>query len=363
MAENSKIEWTHHTFNPWRGCTKVSDGCKNCYAEQLSGRNHATLGTWGPKGERVIAAESYWRQPARWNRDAEQAEERRRVFCASLADVFEGRDTMPATSWQAIEEARWRLFGVIQNTPHLDWLLLTKRPQSIMPMLRAMPLARGNPGGPSLADCMPFANVWFGTSIEDQAAASERIPHLLHVPAVVRFLSCEPLLGPVDLNDMSRTPGAGDEITEEDDACGPPLDGVGGIDWVICGGESGPGARPMHPDWGRSLRDQCASARVPFLFKQWGDWWPCFGTDDDMAEIYMFADGYESTSDHGRPPASVPALPEKTDYRYHQWDGYLFAEPDPTDGTSMFHSYRVGKKAAGRLLDGRLHDEYPSGGR
>jgi protein gp37 len=308
MAENSKIEWTHHTFNPWRGCTKVSDGCKNCYAETLSGRNHKTLGTWGPKGERVIAAESYWQQPTRWNRDAERAGERRRVFCASLADVFEGPDTMPTASIGPVGAATRRLFGVIQNTPSLDWLLLTKRPENIMPMLRSIPLATGNTGGSSLADCMPFPNVWLGTSCENQEAADERIPHLLRCPAKVRFLSCEPLLGPVNL-----TGNPNGVVWPWAEAI---LQGHG-INWVICGGESGPGARPMHPDWVRSLRNQCQAAGVPFFFKQWGEW----------------ANEY---------PQGVNLAHRQQVYQH----GKTF--------------YSVSKKAAGRLLDGRLHNEFPT---
>lgn len=131
MAENSKIEWTHHTFNPWRGCTKVSEGCKFCYAETMSGRNPGTLGIWGPRGTRVVAAESYWRQPLKWDKAAEAAGEQHRVFCASLADVFEGPESMPASEWPKVQAARAQLFGFIEATPHLDWLLLTKRPQNI----------------------------------------------------------------------------------------------------------------------------------------------------------------------------------------------------------------------------------------
>jgi len=250
MAEKSEISWTHATFNPWRGCTKVSDGCKFCYAETLSARNPGVLGQWGPKGERVIAAENYWKQPLKWDREAKAAGERRRVFCASLADVFEGKDTMPAESWPHVQNARVRLFETIDNTPNLDWLLLTKRPENVMHLC----------GSSSWAGLIP-ANVWIGTSVEDQATANERIPRLAEVPAAVRFLSCEPLLGAVDLK-LS----------------------LGYIDWVIVGGESGPHARPMHPDWARSLRDQCQAAGVAFHFKQWGrnlpeSQWDSFSTD------------------------------------------------------------------------------------
>lgn len=285
MGENSKIEWTHHTFNPWRGCTKVSDGCKHCYAETMSGRNPATLGVWGPQGQRVIAAESYWRQPIKWNKDAQIAGEHRRVFCASLADVFEGPETMPTDNWRAVDEARFRLFELIEQTDWLDWLLLTKRPQNITPMI---------PAAWRLGYMPP--NVWLGTSVENQMAADERIPPLLSVPAAVHFLSCEPLLGPVDLQPYIEQ-----------------------VDWVIVGGESGANARPMQPAWARSLRDQCNMAGVPFHFKQWGEW----ATDGQI------------TNSHSR------------DGRSYIW---------PTGDVSRC----IGKLASGRILDNRTWNELPT---
>lgn len=256
MAENSKIEWTHHTFNPWRGCTKVSDGCKNCYAESMSKRNPATLGVWGDNGTRVVAAENYWKQPLKWNRDAAKAGERRRVFCASLADVFEDHPAIMA-GWRA------RLGDLIFRTPHLDWLLLTKRPQNVYRMLPDFWINFSEPY------TMPD-NVWLGVSVENQEQADKRIPELLKVPAAVRFLSCEPLLGAVDLRQVKRI-GVGnvDVLTGTDCATGE-IDGMEKVDWVIAGGESGPGARPCHPDWIRSLRDQCQAAGMAFFFKQWG---------------------------------------------------------------------------------------------
>lgn len=254
MAENSKIEWTHHTFNPWIGCTKVSDGCKNCYAETLMDTRYKKT-KWGPRGLRVIKADSGWSEPVKWNRDAEAAGERRRVFCASLADVFEGPDTMPAEAWPDVVSARARLIDLIHRTPHLDWLLLTKRPQNVQRLWDEAATEWGEPG--TLA--MPLPNVWLGTSIEDQKTADERIPELLKCPAAVRFLSCEPLLGRVDLDCHPST--------------GCPtgwLDGSPGIDWVIAGGESGPGARPCNAQWIRSLVGQCKAASVPVFVKQLG---------------------------------------------------------------------------------------------
>jgi protein gp37 len=302
MAENSKIEWTHHTFNPWRGCTKVSQGCKHCYAETMSGRNPGTLGVWGPQGTRVVAAEGYWRQPLKWDKAAAEAGERHRVFCASLADVFEGPETMPAEAWVDVIEARARLMVLIAKTPHLDWLLLTKRPQNIGRMVPPSWYANGFP-----------SNVWIGTSVEDQAAADERIPHLIEVPARVRFLSCEPLLGPVDLRDFIGWHPS--DI---------PDDSL--IHWVIAGGESGANARPMHPEWARSLRDQCQDAGVAFFFKQWGEY---AGQMRDARKVDIHT---------GEGPIT--------------WLDY--------DDATTPHAYRrVGKKAAGRLLDGVEHNELP----
>ncbi len=232
MAENSKIEWTDHTFNPWVGCTKVSPACDHCYAEGWAKRTgHPELWT----GERRLTSEANWKQPIKWNRAAAAAGARHRVFCASLADVF---DNQVPTHW------RWELWQLIAHTPALDWLLLTKRPQNIAKMLpQVWP--------------WPMPNVWLGTTVENQEEANRRIPALLAVPARVRFLSCEPLLGPVSLSVTWLSVPVGD---------GPER--MDGIDWVIAGGESGGGARMMAPIWAASLRDQCAGAGVAFFMKQ-----------------------------------------------------------------------------------------------
>lgn len=270
MGQDSKIEWTHHTFNPWWGCVRVSPGCEHCYAETFAKR--VGLNVWGPAKttERRLFGEKHWAEPLKWNKQAGQAGERRRVFCASMADVFEEHPQ--------IETERWRLWDLIEETPALDWLLLTKRPENIIANT-----ARWAPWGP--IGKWPD-NIWIGTTVENQEQAEKRIPILLNVPARVRFLSCEPLLGPVDLDQAARHP----------DGTRRPNWGLG-IHWVICGGESGHGARPMNPEWARSLRDQCQAAGVAYHFKQWGE------------------------------------------YR---------------DGA------RLGKHAAGRLLDGREWNEYPA---
>lgn len=258
MAENSKIEWTTHTFNPWRGCTKVSAGCANCYAETLSGRNPKTLGVWGPNGTRVVASEAMWKEPVKWNKLAGLADrhnngphERPRVFCASLADVFEGQDTMPETAHLNIAAARQRLWYLIEQTPNLDWLLLTKRPQNVPHMT-----------WPKWHKQWP-SNVWLGTSVENQAAADERIPHLLRTSAAMRFLSCEPLLEKVYLRKAVSSVASGPI---------PEWDGrearMDGLHWVIVGCESGPRRRPMNLEWAESLVDQCRSAGVAVFVKQ-----------------------------------------------------------------------------------------------
>lgn len=262
MAENSKIEWTDHTFNPWVGCTKVSPACDHCYAEAWAKRAGSPE-LW--TGERRRTSEANWQKPMKWNREAERLGIRYRVFCASLADVFDNQ--VPS---------RWRddLWHRIAQTPHLDWLLLTKRPQNIRKMLPGPAIGAPEWGG-------GWPNVWLGTTVENQAEAERRIPHLLAVEATVRFLSCEPLLGPVDLRTDGLAclpcPNAADGLSMDPSTgayeCCQRCDftGIGdefGIDWVIVGGESGPGFRAMDPDHARDLRDQCKAEGVAFFMKQ-----------------------------------------------------------------------------------------------
>jgi protein gp37 len=245
MGKNSSIEWTDHTFNPWWGCTKVSQACKFCYAEVWAKRTGAKL--WGPRAPRRFFSEAHWREPLKWDIEAAATGRRPRVFCASMADVFEYRAELHY--W------RERLWDLIEQTPNLDWLLLTKRPQRIR-------FTRRWPEWPR--------NVWLGTTVEDQETAAERIPHLLENNAHVRFLSCEPLIGPLDL---SRYLGLG-------------------LNWVIAGGESGGKSRPSHPRWFKSLRDQCETAGVPFLFKQWGNWSPLNAqVANSGVRVHTFPDG------------------------------------------------------------------------
>lgn len=330
MAKNSNIEWTHSTFNPWRGCTKVSEGCKNCYAMTLSERYKGRHGIWGPKGTRVVASDSMWREPLKWDREAEALGERHRVFCCSLADVFEdwkgpmscGMQDFEGSHWEVtadeqsffvrgyrdlpmhegsrlatMDDYRLRLWELIEATPMLDWLLLTKRPENIMRMVPK-----------SWREAFP-RNVWPGTSVEDQKTANERIPALAICPAAVLFLSCEPLLAGVDLTNLNALPyyeprlarlrEAIPEMKHSDSPVAIRMDCLGGrtqqeyaddfavkgisgiampsimvehgrVGWVIAGGESGPGARPFDPQDAHSLMKQCERYNVPFFFKQMG---------------------------------------------------------------------------------------------
>lgn len=240
MGRTTNISWCDHTFSPWWGCTQVSPGCTNCYAERDSKRWGMTI--WGPTASRRFFGDKHWNEPLAWNRAAERAGVRRRVFCGSMCDVLEDRDDLG--------DHRLRLYRLIEQTPSLDWLLLTKRVENVMDFIPELYKHGGWP-----------ANAWIGATAENQEMADRRVPQLLKVPAPVRFLSCEPLLGPIDLAQ------AGDNSCVE-------WHENGGIGWVIVGGESGPNARPTHPAWVRSLRNQCQEAEVPFFFKQWGEWIP-----------------------------------------------------------------------------------------
>lgn len=344
MSENSKIEWTDHTFNPWVGCTKVSPGCDNCYAEAMMDTRLRRV-TWGAGQRRARTSAANWRAPVRWNTQHEQFfaahGRRQRVFCASLADVFD--NAVPAL---------WRrdLAALIEATPNLDWLLLTKRISNAAPMLVDM-----FPGGTP-------DHVSLGATVTKQPEADRDIEKLLMTPARRRFLSMEPLLGPVDLRPwFDPTGGCCMREMQSCENCpadapwihGPTTeyaeDGTGyrspEIDWVIAGGESGPGARPAHPDWFRSLRDQCAEFGVPFLFKQWGEYLPW--THFNAARVYD--------------------RPEQTRFQtmewvHDRWDdvGYPLAS-DSADGDidDLQCVGRVGKRAAGRLLDGVEHNGFP----
>lgn len=357
MGENTKIEWATHTFNPWIGCTKVAAGCEHCYAERDMDK-HWGKAKWGPSGTRVKTSAANWVKPLKWNREDEQLGQRQRVFCASLADVFEDwqgpivdskgrrlwvdRDTTrhwnhesPGWSFAGSRPAtnndlRRKLFRLIDATPWLDWLLVTKRPENIRKMwpeeVESQEL-RVESRSSRLASRR--SNVWLLTSIATQADADRNIPELLKCRDLVPVLgvSAEPLLGPINLQGAciaacgnggrcSRDDETGHRIIQDSTEGGMWVECIcsrlNGISWVIVGGESGPHARPMHPDWARSIRDQCQAAGVPFFFKQWGEFAPC---------------------------------------RHKCTNGHEFP-----DGQRM---WRLGKKNSGRELDGREWNEFP----
>jgi protein gp37 len=316
MSEDSKIEWCDSTFNPWIGCTRIAPACDHCYAADMARRYG--WAEWGNHPRQRTSA-ALWRAPLKWQRQAGEFYSvhgrRRRVFCASLADVF---DNQVDPAWRA---DLWS--DVIHATPDIDWLLLTKRPQNIAEML------------PSFWDEIK-GHVWLGTTVEDQEHADRNIPHLLKHDAAVRFVSVEPMLGPIDLA-LGRWVGLfsgrfNDPVTHD-------------IDWVIAGGESGPHARPSHPDWFLDLRDQCATAGVPFLFKQWGEWAP----------------GENATD---RVPTSGQMAAWLREERPADWHIRRIgrAEAEETHRDDEPELWRLGKKQAGRMLGGIEHNGFPAGG-
>lgn len=359
MADQTKIEWTDSTFNPWEGCTKVGPGCDRCYAEARNDRFKG--GNWGPGAPRRRTSASNWNQPVKWNRDpfyqcqacgwrgdaksarivdagdvqyvccggcnhSDLKPARRRVFCASLSDWL---DNEVPISWLV------DLLDLIRRTPNLDWLLLTKRIGNWESRIEAAAAEIASDDPCELRAWLwswingnPPTNVWLGATVVNQAEADRDVPKLLAVPARIRFLSVEPMLGAIDLNsDVGGTLWIGGQR-----GCDGMHHGIGapgcprerhhhhdnrcsaGIDWVIGGFETGKDARAGHPDWARGLRDQCQQAGVAFLWKQNGE--------------FVEWTGAESPSPSCRMPDMLPMV-------------------------------RVGKAKAGNLLDGRQHLEWP----
>lgn len=326
MSTATKIEWADSTFNFWEGCQKNGPGCDRCYAEVRNARfagikieGVSVAPNWGPGAPRRLTSLKNRNLPHRWNREHEAFMaahgRRQRVFCSSLSDVF---DNAVDPAWRA------DLFAIMEACPNLDWLVLTKRIGNVRKMV---PTRWLEPGG------WP-AHVRIGATIVTPEEAARDIPKLLALPCP-NFLSMEPLLGSVDLETIYNT-NLGEGQPYLHPLIGRVSDGHGdgcnvrSIEWVIVGGETGPGARPMHPAWVRSLRDQCEEAGVPFLFKQWGDWMPA-DTDGETASLTF--------------PVGAPTGPENP--QWHNWP----------DGVQ---SARVGKKAAGRNLDGRTWDGFPT---
>jgi protein gp37 len=294
VGERTGIEWTDHTFNPWIGCTKVSAGCTNCYAARENEHWKWNGGAWGPGALRKVTGAANWREPVKWAREAHKLGVREKVFCASLADVFDA---------EAPRLARQDLWKLIEKTSYaLDWQFLTKRPERIAEVMKE----------DGLAETFFLDNrCWLGASTEDQPAARLRIPPLVKVLAWVHFLSCEPLLGALDLFEFRSRCTCKKPFEDIADDCPGELQLIDAISWVVCGGESGPNARPLHLDWIRGLREQCDEGGVTFFFKQWGEWAP---TDFECLGRTIDGDGAMA---------------------------------------------RVGKKAAGALLDGKEYKQFP----
>ncbi|WP_255789380.1 DUF5131 family protein [Mycobacteroides abscessus] len=321
MGDKTGIEWADATWNPVTGCDKVSPGCDHCYAETFAERWRGTRGHYFETGFDVQLRPDKLDLPLRWTKP-------RRIFVNSMSDLF--HDKVP-------DEYIARVFAVMALAPQHTFQLLTKRHGRMRTLLRdgefqqqvydAWGQLEMPKGRPSMEDWpwsgWPLPNVWLGVSAEDQKRADLRIPALLDTPAAVRFVSAEPLLGPIDLH--------GDPIGKDS------VFWIGHLDWVIVGGESGPGARPMHPDWARSMRDQCVAAGVPFLFKQWGEWVPeRLGLHGNNAPAAFLSTGGVVRPLINGKPACPPMAPA---------------------GDMTIR--RVGKKRAGRELDGRTWDQYP----
>lgn len=393
MGENSTIEWTDHTFNAVIGCTKVSPGCAHCYAERdFDARRH--VAKWGKNGTRIMTRPEYWKKPLRWDKEAEQSGVRTRVFCSSLSDVFEdwhgevlSSKSLPMwrcccghwfdaelqvvpcpkcgdvrASMVTMNHVRQRLFQLIDQTPHLDWLLLTKRPENILEM---WPCRNDNNGDGDChlcarnpnALCRRRNNVWIGTSVENQECADKRIPELLkcrHLSPVL-FLSCEPLLGEVDLcYPRSLYPNGPQNCCSgfECGCQGMPIDPPeylwspdgNTIDWVIIGGESGPSSRPLNPHHARSLINQCKTFGVPVFFKQVGEW----------ASFTMDYPGLHIVA-HQEDGSDVLIGADVDGKRYGKDHVYL-------NDLDEIAYVKVGKKAAGRLFEGVEYSQFPKVG-
>jgi protein gp37 len=308
---NTKIEWAEETWNPVTGCTKISDGCKNCYAESIFKRFSEK---WGYGFNEITYHPDRIDEPLSWQKP-------RRVFVCSMGDLFH-------------EDVSFEVIAKVFKTMGYCWvkkkghtfIVLTKRPERMKKFFSDWPMFEN------------FPNVWLGVTAEKQEQANERIPVLLSIPAVKRFVSIEPMLGPVELDAIECEPSyfenalSLEEWTGAEDSPEVKASMGGGalLDLVICGGESGPGARPVHPDWVRGVRDSCLAFEVPFFFKQWGEWHPF---------CQIMANGKRNAY-------HLPG-----DKKWRNWG---------SDDLLMSH-YRVGKKAAGRMLDGNEYMEWPDG--
>lgn len=306
MGEKTGILWCHHTFNSWWGCQKLNQECANCYAATWANRMGFS-NLWGPKktSERRFFEDHHWNEPLTWNRKAEKAGERRRVFLGSMMDIFE--------DFPGLNEQRERVYKLIESTPWLDWMLLTKRIENGFHMFPERWLFN-----------LP-RNVWMGITAGTQKSFDESWPilqSLTHAyPFQVIYISAEPLLEKVDYSEAFDDDNIGDEDASYF---------LRPVDWIIAGGESGAKARPCHPDWVRSIREQCKETETKFMFKQWGEWLPRSQVDSTMQGDLAMANVFGK------------------DFQYHHWQ----------DGSD---SIRVGKEKAGRKIDDRTWEEIPGG--
>lgn len=366
MSQGSRIEWTQATWNPVAGCTPVSPGCLNCYAARMAlrlgrmggatGRKYEKTAKRAPGGRPVFTGhisldEDALDLPRSWRLG-------RLIFVNSMSDLF--HELVP-------DEFIDQVFAVMAMAPQHTFQVLTKRPERMAAYFAEKwqpAVAMGATEGEDRSDHVwyamqnhalhlsdravahlfdkddnyirfpwPLPNVWLGTSTEDQKTADERVPHLLNTPAAVRFLSCEPLLGPITLGQW-QPEGVYIDWLRGFDGSEPAIPG---LDWIIAGGESGPDARPMHPDWARGLRDQCVAAGVPYFMKQWGEW-----------------------RQHDEPDATHIVRRDGSFYERSSFARTATADMlSDLSGLGLVRIKRVGNKAAGRLLDGREWNEFP----
>jgi protein gp37 len=358
-VDTTKISWTDKTWSPWQGCTKVSPGCDHCYAENIADTRFHIV-QWGPGKPRKHTEN--WDSPRRWQKQAAKAGTTIRVF-PSMCDPF---DNEVSAEW------RTRFFTLIRETPNLTWLILTKRIGNANKMLRESGAITRN----GIIET-PLANLWLGATCVNQEEADRDIPKLLATPAAKRFVSYEPALGAVDFSHINKDretnelnalsaftwaqeieawTGTSEEWQDDfEDFYGIHPDAASGpmhatLDLIIAGGESGAPARPAHPDWFRSVRDQCAAAGVPFHFKQWGEWHEAFheAQEDDGShlQVQVGTDVAESAWSRGDRLISL--------------DGDILDHPDKISSAKPYRLMeRLGTKKSGRHLDGREHLEFP----
>lgn len=360
MADNTRIEWTDSTWNPIVGCSRASEGCQHCYAERMAhrlGSNPTMQGRYAG----LTDARGAWTGEARFIREAlEQPfhwKRPRRIFVGSMTDLF--HDSVP-------DEWIYSVLAVVALNPRHTFMVLTKRAARMRHFMatnqkslrkriedtamehfgeEAWAFAANSMIGalkPALNVGWPMRNLWLGVTAENQARADERIPLLLETPAAVRFVSIEPMLGPVDLERYIEVGLMKGKY--------PKYKLLPTLGWVIAGGETGPGARPMHPDWARSLRDQCAAAGVPFFFKSWGEWRPA-STRQEAADIQ----GKHWTFARRDPEDKRPNMGGC----YHVPDQLAACVGKPETYGWQWPTAKVGKAKAGHLIDGREHLEFP----